>query len=460
MAYGAGSEGQWEDALNRAWQELSPKQREELRQDERDWIKWQNSLPPEPAYNATKNRALYIQKIQAGEKISSDHGWSVNPDFDYPTGKLSPHDAQERVDDINAEEKGEQEAKTATIHPLYSNEQATQLINAIQQTKNKPPVRSGVTYDAQNDTYNWIGPEKGRPMSSPRTEFEKDVGPIAYRLGIEPTTAATTATAPRAELAAQATTPAPPPTHIADPESVFKAKPTPTPGEGAIQISPGAREWITKRLNLTPEQLEQGIKEALQKAQDILDSNQPIDWGAKIWVFDSETLDSGALTELLTPNSRWADEPYFRHLEQYAHQGDQLRRDIEQRKEQFAQQQRDLALATAPTPNQQTKVPQDIITGWKKELSDFWLHPYYHQATSLKFDSVDYGTPMKSSIGFTIGDTGHISAGTTIYPVRIQITLSGTDGKGGGSRPVSATRYFCQDSFGNWLYLDKLPAGV
>jgi hypothetical protein len=40
MAYGSGSEAQWDKALNDAWQSLSPKQKQELRQDERDWIQW------------------------------------------------------------------------------------------------------------------------------------------------------------------------------------------------------------------------------------------------------------------------------------------------------------------------------------------------------------------------------------------------------------------------------------
>jgi hypothetical protein len=188
VAHGAGSEAQWDKALNDSWQALSPKQKQELRQDEREWIKWQNSLPPEPGRNATKNRALYIQKVQSGEKVDPKYGWNVRPNFDYPSGKLNPHDAQELIDDINAEATPAEQAALAKKAPtaLYSNEQATQLINALQQTKNKPPVRSGVTYDTKNDTYNWIGPEKGRSMSSPRVEFEQDVGPTAYRLGIKP----------------------------------------------------------------------------------------------------------------------------------------------------------------------------------------------------------------------------------------------------------------------------------
>src|SRR5262249_34164521 len=70
--------------------------------------------------------------------------------------------------------------------PLYTNAQATQLINAIQQSKNLPLVRSGVIYNAANDTYNWIGPVKGRPMSAPRADFENDVAEEAAREGIGP----------------------------------------------------------------------------------------------------------------------------------------------------------------------------------------------------------------------------------------------------------------------------------
>jgi hypothetical protein len=645
MAYGSGSEAQWEQALNRAWQALSPEQKQELRQDERDWIKWQNSLPPEPGANATKNRAIYIQKLQSGEKVNPEQGWNVNPNFDYPTGKLNPHDAQERVDEINAEEQAHK-AQTGDVKPevqglIAKAEQATKdadqlnaqadamdkqaeilrqrsraADNAVAHapdagTKLKLQQKADAAYDA------WRTAQKQaqdlHDDADHAGEASGDFASRADQLQHEPDSeqapaqAAPSATAPTPTPTTQTQEPSAPAEKeeaefwqtalkqnwaqlsrdqqkqlapilqnwterskqmspheklesfrdlvkkvilIAHPDPIEQAsvtkegppaqaiktgipvswqkfhqtasfkrerpfvsqniqttdipipdgttiypitytlpngedfkgfwwhnsegawamstpetKSTPAqqtasaPEQTTIQVAQGARDWITKRFGITPEQLEQGIKQELQKAQDLLDSNQPIDWRTKISVFDNESL--MGFTELIAPGPNSSkDEPYFRRLEQYARQGDQLERAIEQKKQQFAQQQGASALATAPKPDQQTKVPQDIIAGWEKELSDFWLHPYYHQATSLKFDSVDSGTPMKSSIGFDIGNAGHVPAGTTIYPVRMRITLYGIDGKGGGSRPVTATRYFCQDEFGSWVYLDKLPAGI
>jgi hypothetical protein len=63
MARGAGSEDQWDQAVNKAWQELTPKQRQELRQDERDWIKWKNKLPAEQQHWATVSRATYLMQF-------------------------------------------------------------------------------------------------------------------------------------------------------------------------------------------------------------------------------------------------------------------------------------------------------------------------------------------------------------------------------------------------------------
>jgi hypothetical protein len=61
LTRGAGTEAQWENALNHAWTALSPKQRIELRQSERDWIKWRDSLPAEDSLAATRDRTTYLE---------------------------------------------------------------------------------------------------------------------------------------------------------------------------------------------------------------------------------------------------------------------------------------------------------------------------------------------------------------------------------------------------------------
>jgi hypothetical protein len=56
MAHGADSD----EALNKSWQELTPKMRQELRQDERDWIKWKEKLSAEQQEWANLSRATYL----------------------------------------------------------------------------------------------------------------------------------------------------------------------------------------------------------------------------------------------------------------------------------------------------------------------------------------------------------------------------------------------------------------
>lgn len=49
--------------LNRAWAALSQKQRDRLRQDEREWVKQKESLPIHEQIKVTKERAAYIWSL-------------------------------------------------------------------------------------------------------------------------------------------------------------------------------------------------------------------------------------------------------------------------------------------------------------------------------------------------------------------------------------------------------------
>jgi hypothetical protein len=62
----SGSEQQWDTALNRAWHQLPAKQRQELRQDEREWVHWKEKLPDEVRYRALQDRAGYLYSITQG----------------------------------------------------------------------------------------------------------------------------------------------------------------------------------------------------------------------------------------------------------------------------------------------------------------------------------------------------------------------------------------------------------
>jgi hypothetical protein len=52
-----------EQDLNRAWQALSPVQRDALRNDERIWIKYKDSLPIKLQLGAVEERAAYLWKL-------------------------------------------------------------------------------------------------------------------------------------------------------------------------------------------------------------------------------------------------------------------------------------------------------------------------------------------------------------------------------------------------------------
>ena len=55
-----------------------------------------------------------------------------------------------------------------------SDEEALSEFNALQDRNNLPHARR-VHYDYRTDSYNWIGPSKGRRMSLPREEFEREM---------------------------------------------------------------------------------------------------------------------------------------------------------------------------------------------------------------------------------------------------------------------------------------------
>ena len=46
--------------------------------------------------------------------------------------------------------------------------------NALQDRFHRPHAKR-VQYDYRTDSYNWIGPSKGRRMSLPRAEFESEM---------------------------------------------------------------------------------------------------------------------------------------------------------------------------------------------------------------------------------------------------------------------------------------------
>jgi hypothetical protein len=62
---------------------------------------------------------------------------------------------------------------TNAASPL-SDEEALSEFNALQDRNNLPHAK-GVHYDYRTDSYNWIGPSKGRRMSLPRAEFESEM---------------------------------------------------------------------------------------------------------------------------------------------------------------------------------------------------------------------------------------------------------------------------------------------
>jgi hypothetical protein len=74
----------------------------------------------------------------------------------------------ERLNNYEAEAK-----ETNAVSPL-SDDEALSEFNALQDRFRRPHAKR-VHYDYRTDSYNWIGPSKGRRMSLPRMEFEREM---------------------------------------------------------------------------------------------------------------------------------------------------------------------------------------------------------------------------------------------------------------------------------------------
>ncbi len=64
--------------------------------------------------------------------------------------------------------------------PDPTNEQATEAFNELQDQKHRPHTKS-VIYDAQTDSYIWIGPTHGRKMSMKREAFYLEIWNPYYK---------------------------------------------------------------------------------------------------------------------------------------------------------------------------------------------------------------------------------------------------------------------------------------
>jgi hypothetical protein len=97
---------QAEQAVTQAWSQLSPKQQQNLRQEERDWIKWKDKLPADRRTWATADRAHYLQAYKKGGKSAADdtlyHTFSgdfISPGAD---GELTFNPAAATQEDIRS----------------------------------------------------------------------------------------------------------------------------------------------------------------------------------------------------------------------------------------------------------------------------------------------------------------------------------------------------------------------
>jgi uncharacterized protein DUF4236 len=122
---------QAEQAITQAWSQLSPNQKQELRQEEREWIKWKDSLPADRRTWATADRAHYLQAYRKGGKDAADKSLYHTFSGDFITadadGKLTfdPAAATQkniRSYDMHAESQGE---PTATPTPTPPEQLAT-----------------------------------------------------------------------------------------------------------------------------------------------------------------------------------------------------------------------------------------------------------------------------------------------------------------------------------------------
>jgi len=97
---------QAEQAVTQAWSQLSPKQQQNLRQEERDWIKWKDKLPADRRTWATADRAHYLQAHKKGGKDAADKSLyhTFSGDFISPgdDGKLTFDPAAATQEDIRS----------------------------------------------------------------------------------------------------------------------------------------------------------------------------------------------------------------------------------------------------------------------------------------------------------------------------------------------------------------------
>jgi hypothetical protein len=86
-------------ALNRAWNQLSPKQQQALDRDEHEWIKWKNDkIDTVERLEATRQRAIYVQRVAAGEnaeQVKGDLIAQATEDLKRTWNKLSPGQQQQ-----------------------------------------------------------------------------------------------------------------------------------------------------------------------------------------------------------------------------------------------------------------------------------------------------------------------------------------------------------------------------
>jgi hypothetical protein len=125
-AKASGTEGQWEALLDNLWHQVPPKQRQELKQDEREWIRWKENLSDHERYNAIQDRAQYLSSIVRGDSPTAamnceiaDWTKSVRDTWD----ELSP-DTRQRI-------RGDIQNQMAQLNQLTSFKKVAALRNLL-----------------------------------------------------------------------------------------------------------------------------------------------------------------------------------------------------------------------------------------------------------------------------------------------------------------------------------------
>jgi hypothetical protein len=78
---------------------------------------------------------------------------------------------------VNNIRQNEQDAPADASKQRLDQEQATMAMNRLQDALGKTHVSGHVWYEADTDTYNWMGPKSHRHMSMPGADFMRDVAP-------------------------------------------------------------------------------------------------------------------------------------------------------------------------------------------------------------------------------------------------------------------------------------------